>query len=331
VFTPAGDVKVFPQGATALDFAYAVHTEVGNTCTGAKVNGRMVPLRYELGNGDRIEILTNANQQPNRDWLEIARTGRALSKIRRHIREEERDRGRRMGQQMLEGELKKNGLNLNKLLRNGKLKEVARKHGQRKPEQLYLELGQGSLSVGRVLQDLLPPGTKPVEAEPTGAFNQLLTRLRGRSQSPVTIDGEDEVMVAYAQCCSPLPGEPVAGFVTRGRGITVHLASCPQLLAMESERRIDVQWKSRGVSKHTGEVKVVCADKPGMLADIGAICKTDGINITRMDVHMLEDNKAVCSLEVAVRDVSELSRLMRNIEKIKGVISVGRVRATRVR
>lgn len=325
VFTPKGDVRFFPQGATALDFAYAIHTEVGHRCTGAKAHGRMVPMRYKLQNGDRMEIITSATQVPSRDWLEIAKTGRALSKIRRYIREEERERGRTLGRELLEVELKKNNRSLPKLIRSGELAKITRKFGHRKPEQLYLDIAQGNTVLKKVIAELIPPEEQPEEEVVTNPISSFINRIRKRSVSPVLISGEEDVLTSYARCCNPLPGEHVAGYITRGRGITVHKAACRQLLAMDTERRVKVEWHAESKSRHTGELEIVCANKPGMLADLGAICKSQDINVTRMNANPIEDNKAILNLEVSVLNVTELSALMRSIKKLKGVIRVNRL------
>ena len=326
-FTPRGDVKFFPLGATALDFAYAIHTEVGNRCTGIKVNGRMVPLRYQLKSGDTVEILTREDQRPSRDWLEIAKTGRALSKIRREIREDERSKGREIGFTMLETELQKYGGNLKKLVKAGDIKAEAKENGFRREEELYLAIAQGRVTAHRLARKLLPEEAFTKATEDAGAITQLFQKIRRKTESPVLINGVEDVMVTYAQCCRPVPGENVTGFVTRGRGITVHLSTCPQLLALEPERRVPVQWHGQAKGRHTGEVRIVCTDTMGMLAEIGAVCKTTGINVTRMEAGQLEDNKAEIILEVSITDVDELANLMRLTERIKGVISIERVRS----
>jgi GTP diphosphokinase / guanosine-3',5'-bis(diphosphate) 3'-diphosphatase len=325
VFTPRGDVKFFPSGATALDFAYSIHTEVGHRCTGAKAHGRMVPMRYALQNGDRMEIITATSQNPSRDWLEIAKTGRALSKIRRYIREEEREKGRALGRELLESELKKHDKSLNKLIRSGEMSKLARKFGHRKPEQLYLDIAQGNTVLKRVLAEIVPPEETPTEeVSSSNPITSFINRMRKRSVSPVLISGEEDVLTSYARCCNPLPGESVAGFITRGRGITVHKAACRELLSLEPERRVKVQWHSESKSRHSGELEVVCANKPGMLADLGAICKTLNINVTRMNASTMDDGKALLNLEVSVLNINELGSLMRNIKKLKGVIRVDR-------
>ncbi len=327
VFTPKGDVKFFPKGATVLDFAYAIHTAVGNTCTGARINGRMVSIRTQLQPGDTIEIIRRPDQKPSRAWLDYAATGRALSKIRRVIREAEREKGRETGEQMLDNELRKRGYNLAKLVKQGTVRELAQKHGQRDEEGLYAALGLGSISLKRALTDLVKPEDVELESEEdVGTLVGLIRKLTRRSESPVLINGEADVMVSYARCCNPLPGEPVIGFITRGRGITVHVQSCPNLLASEEERRIPVQWSRDAKGNHPGELRIVCADVPGMLADIGAACKAIGVNVTRMEARSMEDQKALFTLEVSVSDVNHLGRLIRAVEKIDDVISVDRVR-----
>ena len=328
-FTPRGDVKFFPLGATALDFAYAIHTEVGNRCTGVKVNGRMVPLRYELKSGDTVEVLTREEQRPSRDWLNIARTGRALSKIRREIREDERMKGRQIGQNLLESEVQKYKGNFKKLLKSGDILGQAKEAGFRKEDDLYLAIAQGRITVSRVVQKLLPPELleDQSDGDSTGGFTQLFQRIRRKSESPVTINGVEDVMVTYAQCCRPVPGEAVTGYVTRGRGITVHLSTCSQMLALDPDRRVPVQWHSDTQGRHSGEVRIVCSDQMGMLAEIGAVCKTTGINVTQMEAHQIEDNKAEITLEVSIDDVRQLNKFMAHVERITGVISIDRVRA----
>jgi GTP pyrophosphokinase len=326
VFTPAGDVKQVPQGATALDFAYAVHTDIGNHCTGAKVNGRMVPLRYALKSGDTVEILTSTNQKPNRDWLEIARTGRAIQKIRRHLRQEESEVGARLGLEMVEGELKRFGWNVAKSKSEGRLKEVLEEKGYKEDEQLWVEVARGQLTLANVVRDLLPDGVYQRRDPPTpSTLTSLLSRWRGRAESPVLISGADGVLVTFARCCAPLPGEPVAGFITRGRGITVHRFDCDQLRTLEPERRIAVEWDPQSGGRHSGEIQIVCADRPGLLANITKCCEQAHVNINRAEARNIADGRALCTLEVAVRDVSELTRLIKNIEKIAGVESVNRM------
>ncbi|MBW1877461.1 MAG: bifunctional (p)ppGpp synthetase/guanosine-3',5'-bis(diphosphate) 3'-pyrophosphohydrolase [Deltaproteobacteria bacterium] len=327
VFTPAGDVKRLKRGATALDFAYAIHSDVGQHCTGAKVNGKMVPLRCELRSADRVEILTSANQQPNRDWLKIAKTGRAISKIRRHLRQQEREHGIRLGRDMLEAELKRYGSSLQKAIAGGRMKEVLKRRTYRDAETLYVNTATGSASLKGNVRRLLPEGVYDEHhrrAQP-GTFTSIISRFRTRAESPVLITGEDAVLVNFANCCCPLPGEQVVGFITRGRGITVHQSDCDQLAKMDANRRISVEWDAESGARHAGRIRVHCQDRPGLLANISRVCELAQVNISRAEARPTGDGSSVCTLEVAVRDVGELGRLIKNIEKIKGVDLVQRL------
>ena len=327
VFTPRGDIKRFPMGATAIDFAYAVHTDVGNRCTGAKADGRMVPLRYELQSGDHMEVLTSPTQTPNRDWLQIAKTGRAIQKIRRYLREQETEQGGRLGREMIESELKRFSSNMQKISSEGGIKAILKKRDVEHISEIYVDVARGALPLQKVVRDLLPEGVYQtrLEESQSGALSSLLNRFRPRSESPVLITGEDGVLVSYAKCCAPLPGEAVVGFITRGRGITVHRNTCRQLRDLEADRRIPVQWAGDSNTRHSGEIHIYCNDRPGMLANISKVCEQNQVNIQRVDAKGInEGSRAVCTLAVEVRDVNELSRLIRNIEQIKGVDSVER-------
>ena len=326
-FTPQGDVKRFPLGATTLDFAYAIHTDVGNATTGARVHNRMVPLRYELVSGDVVEIITSPNQEPKRDWLQIAKTGRAIQKIRRHLRQLEREQGIRLGRDMIEAKLKRVSWNLAKAKTEGLLKTTLKKRGHKDVDAFYLDVARGQISLTDAARDLVPEGAYESKQEESqkGALQSLLNRFRPRSESPVLISGENGMMVAYAKCCAPLPGEPVTGFITRGRGITIHRSTCGQLTGMDPERRIAVEWAGNNEAKHSGEIEIYCDDRPGMLANITKVCEKAKINIQRAEAKGLPDHKAVCTLQVSVRDVGELSGLIRFVEQIKGVDSVHRM------
>ena len=326
VFTPAMEVRSFPAGATVLDFAYAIHTDLGNTCTGAKVDGRMVAMRHALQSGERLEIVTKKDQTPSRDWLDIATTGRALSKIRKALRDAERDQGIEMGRNMLTSELKRHGQTIAKLTKTGIIKALLRSHGFKDTDQLFLALARGQTPLAKVVKELLPEVEWTPATQEKNGISALLERIRGRSASPVRIAGEGDMLVTYAHCCTPLPGEQVTGYITRGRGITVHLSGCRQLLALEEERRIPVEWDRGAKSQHNCELTIVCANRAGLLANISGTCEKSGINITRASANPLEDEQSEIQMEVSVRDVSELNKLISKLEKIKGVLSVDRVR-----
>ena len=322
VFTPKGDIKIFPQQATALDFAYAIHTEVGNQCTGAFANGKMVPLRYVLQNGDRMSVQTSPNQTPKRDWLDIVRTGRAISKIRHYIREEERQAGIALGKEILEKELLKHEQNLLKLLKSGKLKEAYKPLGFKQPEQLYLSISSGATPLSKIIKTLIPE----VQQAPKGALSSFISKIRSNKPvSPVTVGGQQNVLTSFAKCCSPLPGEPITGFITRGKGISIHRSDCPQLLHSDVFLRIDVEWQQNSESAHTTALEIICNDQMGILADLGAVCKTQSVNVIRMDGRAGEDHKANLYLEIIIKNVAALNTLMKTIRKISGVLNVRRI------
>ncbi len=328
IFTPAGDIKRFPAGATALDFAYAVHTDVGNRCTGAKVNGRIVPLRYVLQSGDRLEILTSVNQKPSRDWLEIARTGRAIQKIRRQLRAEEVERGKVLGRDMLEAELKRFNTSIAEVTENGAFAAFLDRRSFREAEHLFSEIALGQIPLPTVARALLPKDVYQARtAEPAASpWSSLLNRIRRKSVSPVLITGEDGVLVQFARCCDPLPGEEVIGFITRGKGISVHRVDCEQLAALDPERLLPVEWDGASRdARHNSQVRLICRDRPGLLANITKVCEVAKVNINGAEARNIGDDRAICTLDLAIRDVAELKSVIRTLEKVKGVESVQRV------
>ena len=319
VFTPAGDVRIFPVGATLLDFAYSIHTDLGSKCTGGIVDGRIVSLRYTLQNGDHIEILSSNTQKPNRDWLNIAKTSRALSKIRHSIRGEERDQTRELGMAVLERTLKQHDLSISKAQKSGKLDEVMKEFGHKTPEQLYMAIGEGALTVNKIVDKIIPP----INRKPA-TLSSFFNRMRGKTTSPVLINGEDDVLTSFAKCCNPLPGEAVAGFITRGRGITIHKIDCPQYLASDDERKIPVQWQNSD-TRHTATLEVACSNQMGILADLGATCKSMGINISHLETIVLSTEEASVQFSVAISHIDQINVLVKNVQKIKGVTRVRRV------
>ena len=321
VFTPKGDIKIFPQQATALDFAYAIHTEVGNQCTGAFANGKMVPLRYVLQNGDRISVQTSPNQTPKRAWLDIARTGRAISKIRHYIREEERQLGIELGKEIVEKEAIKRNTTLTKLIKTGKLREVYKPLGFKEPEHLYLSISSGATALSKVIKGLFPEEAQKSQSK----ISSFISKMRSKPTSAVTVGGKGNVLTSFAKCCSPLPGEPITGFITRGKGISIHRSDCPQLLHSDAFLRIEVEWEQNTETAHTTALDIVCNDQMGILADLGAVCKTQNVNVIRMDGRSGEAHRANLYLEIIIKDVSALNNLMRTIRKISGVLQVRRI------
>ncbi len=325
VYTPRGDVKVLPPGATPVDFAYQIHTEVGHRCTGAKVNAVLVPLRHRLKSGDVAEILTSDGHKPSKDWLAFVATSKARTKIRQVIRREQRERSRELGREVLEKELRKRGKSLTKLLKAGEVDKAAgelRCHGE---QDLFQQVGYGRVTTEKVLELLAPrPATEEEEPQPSG-IGKLLKKLTRGDQKGVRIAGFEDVLLRYAKCCHPVPGDPVIGYITRGRGVTIHRRSCRAALDIDPERRIDVEWDASPHARHEVTVRVRCADQPGVLASITQLFSSNGINITEASCRTTEDRRATNEFKVLVKDVSQLNGVIRKIGGISEVYSVERV------
>lgn len=326
--TPDGDVKVLPQGATPIDFAYAVHTEVGNRCTGARVNGQLVPLRYQLQNGDTVEIITSPHQRPNPDWMTFAKTSRARAKIKHHVRQEQRETTARLGRELLEKELRRHDLNLRRLIKTGELDAAAVALKLQNADELIIQLGYGKVPIDAILRKLQPEPVQP-DALPEALDEERLERVArdALSKKPgIALDGVEDVMVRYARCCNPVPGEDVVGFVTRGRGLTVHARSCPKVGELEPDRLIDAYWGETAKAVRGVTVRVMCTDKPGLLANISSGFTSVGVNIAEAHCRAMPDGRATNTFEVMVRDAQQLEDAMRVIRRIDGVTHVERVR-----
>jgi guanosine-3',5'-bis(diphosphate) 3'-pyrophosphohydrolase len=326
VFTPRGEVYEFPRGSTPIDFAYRIHTEVGHHCTRAKVNGRIVPLKYRLQNGDTVEIMTSETARPTKDWLKIAVTSKAKSKIRGVIKTEQRETGRAVGYEILDRELKKAGENYDRLHKEGKLTKLAADLGYEELDDLLLAVGYGKLTTHDILSQLLPPDKQPGHAKP-GVVRSVISKVIPRRSSPIKVGGIGDVVVRYGKCCDPLPGDPILGFITRGRGVTVHKTDCYMVLEIDSARKIDVEWDKGGQAVRNIRMKVVSVDKPGILADISKAITQKGGNISHASIQTTFDRKAIATFDVDVSDTVQLYSLMRSIEKLRGIISVERVKA----
>jgi guanosine-3',5'-bis(diphosphate) 3'-pyrophosphohydrolase len=326
VLTPQGDIKILPKGANVLDFAYAVHTEVGHHCTGARVNGSMVPLRTLIETGNTIEIITSPHQRPNRDWLELAQTSRARTKIKQYIRAEERDRAREIGREALTKELKRFGLKPKKVIKSKDFEAVLEQLRCGSADELLIHLGMGRLNPEAVVRRLVPDRDPAPEAPKEGALQRVLGSLTG-NRGGVGVDGIEDVMVRYARCCNPVSGDPIVGFITRGRGLSIHLESCAKATLLEPERVIDVYWKDTANKHRPVHVRVLCADMPGLLAQISQGFTDMGVNISEAHCRTNTEGGAVNTFQVMVADSKQLNRALGNIRRIKGVRSVERVTA----
>ena len=325
VFTPKGDVKALPEGATPIDFAYAVHTKVGERCVGAKVNGKLVPLRYTLRQGDIVEIVTSPNQHPSRDWLKIVKSTRARSKINQWLKVEERARSIELGRELFEREARKYHLNPAALLGGEEIKKAAADLGFPGPDDLLAAIGYGKSSVHQLLNRLAPNALleTPEKPRPSAAARAA------KSEQGVRIRGVDDLLVRFARCCNPLPGDPIVGFITRGRGLTVHARDCLTVAksVLDRERIIDVEWDVAEPGKRPVRVAVyIGQDRPGLLAEItGAISSRNG-NITKAEVTVTDDRRGINHFVIEVADLSQLQDIIGAIRDVRDVINVERVR-----
>ncbi len=329
VFTPKGDVKAMPAGSTPVDFAYLVHTQVGNRCSGARVNGLIVPLRYKMRNGDTVEILTSPTQKPNKDWLKFVKTSSAQAKIRSALRAEQREKAKTLGRDLLEREMRKHDLSYNKVERSGDLVHAANELRLNKIEELLLNVGYGRILPADVVELLLPEDQRrpapAAESAPNKPASSLARRTPGMKSPGIKVAGEDDVLVRFAKCCSPVAGDPVIGVITRGRGVTVHARSCSTALEQPEERRIEIEWDSDHKTARPVSVQVVCADKPGLLATMSQTFNEHGINISQATCRAGEEGRAVNTFKISILDVDQLQKLIRALQKIQGVYAVQRM------
>ena len=327
VFTPKGDVKSFPKGATPIDFGFGVHTDVGMTCVGAKVNGRLVPLRYELQNGDIVEIMTDPKQHPSRDWLKLVKTPRARGRIKQWINNEEKIRSVSLGRDLLEKELRRLGVSPAQILKAESLAKVLARNGFAAPDEFFATVGYGKLSPRQAMAKLLPPEDLPPEGEV-----RTDRKARQRPDEEVTLMGADDLLIRFARCCSPVPGDEIVGFITRGRGVSVHSADCPNVdqLLYDPERKISVSWDAAPKTAHQVKIRVTIGkDRPGILAAISTAITASKINIAQADVRVTEDRKGLNTFTLEVSDLKQLQSAMGAIRQIDGVMGVERIRGAR--
>jgi GTP diphosphokinase / guanosine-3',5'-bis(diphosphate) 3'-diphosphatase len=323
VFTPKGDVKALPEDATPIDFAYAVHTKVGEHTVGAKVNGKLVPLRTTLRQGDIVEIVTSPNQHPSRDWLQYVKSTRARSKINQWLKVKERERSIELGRELFEREAKKYRLNPAALLAGDELKKIAADLGLASGEELLASIGYGKSSVHQLLNKLVPTGLlEPPERPKSPA-------TRPTPDQGVRIRGVEDLLVRFARCCNPLPGDQIVGFITRGRGLTVHGRECLTVAksVLDRERLIDVEWDVEEPAKRPVRIAVYIGnDRPGLLSEItGAISSRNG-NITKAEVTVTDDRRGINHFVIEVADLSQLQAIMGAIRLVPDVMNVERVR-----
>ena len=328
IFTPKGEVKQFPISSTPIDFAYSIHSDVGNHCAGAKVNGKIVPLRYELRSGDTVEITTSPNQKPSKDWLKLVKTPRAKTKIRQWFTAEEREKSIILGKEILEKELRKYDLQQAKLIKSGELAKVANEFSFQGVEDLVAAVGYGKLTANQIIGKILPQEKLEQQKEELeeGRFKHLIQKITRAPKDALLIRGIDNVMVRYAGCCNPVPGDKVVGFITRGRGVTIHTADCQNALDDDPHRKVEVEWDSKKEYIYPVRIRIYSEDKKGLLAEISKSISSNEANIKNAMVDTTEDKNAVSTFEVEIRDLNHLNKVIRALGKIKGVHQVERMR-----
>ncbi len=322
VFTPGGEIKELPSGSTPVDFAYSIHTEVGHRCVGAKVNGRIVPLRYQLQSGDTVEIITSPSHGPSRDWLKFVVTQRTKNRIKQWIKAEERKQSLELGTRILETAFRKKGLSP-ALIKSREMDEIAASFSMKSAEDLIVSIGYGKVSANQVANKLLPEskdGVSPEEA--------LLKRppKKTRELGGITIKGVDNILYHTAHCCYPVPGDQLIGFVTRGKGVTIHRQDCSNLdrLAVDDARLVKVEWTPTGEGTSTTKLYVETMDRPGMLANLSALFSSMNVNITYLEATSTQDGRARFTFFIQAKDRSQLVKLTQKIASTEGVLSVRR-------
>ncbi len=326
VFTPQGDIKRLPFGATCLDFAYAVHTDVGNSTVGAKVNGHMVPMNYEVENGDTIEIITGKNQRPGKGWLQMVRSNKARQRIRAFLRTEERTQAIERGLDILGREFKRHQYSVKKASKEGKLDSVVKNAGFGTLDDLLAAIGYGKLTPQKIVTKLFPEALgRSVEVKPT-AMQRILTNAAkvSRERVGVVVDGLDQVVVRFAKCCTPLVGEPIVGFISRGRGVSVHHADCPSVEQFDHMRLVPVAWASGASQAREYGLTVHCQDSIGLLVKLSDAITSNGGDIRGARCTTSQGGKVVNSFDIMVADPAQLSRVRRALELVPGVTKVER-------
>ncbi len=336
VFTPKGEIKQLSHGATPLDFAYAVHTDVGNKCVGAKVNGKIVPLKHRLKSGDTIEVITSPSQTPSKDWLKIVKSSRAKAKIRAYIKQQERERGGKLGQEILDRAFRPYGHTLAKLERSGDVMKVAQHFHAKTLEEFYVLVGYGRITMDEVVPLVVPQEALNMKIEAAKEQDESFLKKvfkaatkRSETRNAITVANLDDVLIRFGRCCNPLPGDSIIGFITRGRGVTVHTATCTKALDNDPERRVDVRWNvtdKKSIKRHV-KIRVLSQDEPGLLALMSQTITSCGVNIASANIRTTKDKKAIALFDVEVSDISQLQKVTSALEGKKGVITVERTRS----
>ena len=326
VFTPGGDVHPLPRGATPIDLAYEIHTDLGHECTGAKVNGKIVSLRYELQNGDVVEIIRTRGSHPKMDWVKFVKTGRASTKIRAYHRTKANEQSLEVGRELLDRELKRFGTSLTRFRKDGKLDQLVQQRRMSSEKELLIDLGYGKSDPAQLLEPFFETESADSKAR-VETFEPSPTppSVSKNKQSSIMVDGQEGIAVHYPKCCSPISGDEVVGFVTLGRGVTVHRADCPHCLDYDPTRRVPVSWSEVRAPARPLDLRVYSDDSVGLLASMSQAFHKAGVNISAVNCQTSDDQRAINDFTILVNDLSQLKDVIKHIKQIKGVTDVERL------
>jgi len=326
VFSPKGEVLALAKNSSPIDFAYQIHSEVGNHCVGARVNGHQVPLSYTLHNGDTVEILTSPNQVPSRDWLSMVSTTKAKQRIRAWLKAEEQNHSMLLGKELLTKDLRKVKYSLDRVVKDGTLANIAHELTLKNLDSLYSEIGYGKITTGQIIAKILPSndkeGTLPESEQPF--IQRIFQKVAKNESSGVKVSGMGDMVIRFAKCCEPLPGDQLVGYITRGRGVAVHVRGCPETLSFDPQRVVPVSWEEKTKSFKRVRIKVVALDQVGLLASLTQSLSNSGVNIVSVHAALGNDGKGTNLFELQIENAAQLQLVRKNLEKIPGVLKVER-------
>jgi GTP pyrophosphokinase len=325
VFTPRGEIKTLPRGATVVDFAYMIHTEVGNQCTGAKVNSQLVPLTYKLKTGDIIEITTSNNHHPSKDWLKYVKTVKARSKIRHWIKTQEKERSMSLGREMLDKAFRKEKLNFHSVAKSEQMEKVGAHFGFKTIDDLIANVGYGKITPLQVVRKIAPK--RDAKESEESIFNKLIGRVgrKKKLKTGVLVKGVDDILIKFGKCCQPVPGDLIVGYITRGFGVTVHRINCVNALRMNPERQIEVEWNQAASEVYPVKIRILSQDRVGLLADVVSNISKFGANILHATSEIRDNTMVDSFFTIGVEDISHLDKILSAVRKVKRVQDVKRV------
>ncbi len=324
VFTPNGDVKELPAGSTPVDFAYAVHTDVGHRCSGAKVNNQIVPLRYQLKNGDVVEIITSNEPKVSRDWLKFVKSSRAISKINAYLRQEQKERFKQIGRQILEKELRKHGMSVGRFLKSQDFEKILRDFKLADENELYYVIGSGRYTAPALLKTIIKEEPKEPAQEEEKGLSKIIKKMMGGSNTGIVIDGINDVVAHLAKCCNPIPGDKIVGYTTPRRGIMVHVKGCPRAAVIDQDRKVEVTWSEKDQNIYMIGLKILTDDRPGILASISRALSELKVNIAEANCKTFDNGRAVCLFRIGVKNKTQLDGIIKELSTISGVNNVER-------